>query len=192
MKKNPMLTLAIFAGAAGLLYYWLRRKATAAQNIIIEPNNVFINLQKTKAALYTQIYYSVILNLINNEPADINVRQVNLNVMLNGRNFGRIIKNAPFKVPRRSRVQEKFETSFSSLGIWSLIPGIIADGLDFTFDVEGFINTDLGRVDIKFRKNYAYDFDFDKAGKFQDDRVNVNAPNLIDFSTDYNQKKNFI
>ena len=185
-----MITLAIFAGAAGLLYYWLRRKASAAQNLIIEPNAVFINMKKTKAALYTQIYYSVILNLINNEPADINVRQVNLNVKLNGRNFGRIIKNTPFRVPRRSRIEEKFETSFSSLGLLSLIPSIISEGLDFTFDVEGYINTDLGRIDIAFTKNYAYDFDFNKAGKFQDDRVN--APYLIDYSNEYNQKKNFI
>jgi len=194
MKKNPMLTLAIFAGAAGLLYYWLRRKASAAQNLIIEPMDVLYNRAKTKRARYLTFYYSVVLNLINNEPADINVRQVNLNVKLNGRNWGRIIQNTPFRVPRRGNKIQKFDTSFNMVNVLFLIPSLISDGFKFEFDVSGYINTDLGRVDIAFQKNYDIDFDFDDLlnNKYQDSRIKtVNGPFLIDYSNEYNQKKNF-
>lgn len=195
MKKNPMFTLAIFAGAAGLLYYWLRRKASAAQNLIIEPMDVLFNRAKTKRAKWLVFYYSVVLNLINNEPADINVRQVNLNVKLNGRNWGRIIQNKPFRVPRRGNLIQKFDTSFNMLNVLFLIPQFVAEGLNFTFDVSGYINTDLGRIDIEYRKEYGMDFDFDELfnSKYQDSRVkSLNGPTYIDYSTDYNEKKNFI
>jgi len=191
MKKNTLTTLAVIAGAAGLLIYWLRRKATAAENVIIELQDIAIDMPRTKQARYLTIYYNVKLKLINNEPADINVRQVNFNVKLNDKNFGRAVRNVPFRVPRRGETIQSFQVAFTSFGIFGILIDIITKGLNFDFDINGYINTDLGKVDMQFNKSYSVDTDFlNSNGKFQDARIN--GIDILDLSTDYNTKKKFI
>jgi hypothetical protein len=68
---------------------------------------------------------------------------------------------------------------------------IITKGLNFDFDINGYINTDLGKVDMQFNKSYSVDTDFlNSNGKFQDARIN--GIDILDLSTDYNTKKKFI
>ena len=151
MKKYfPIITLA--AAAYGVIF-WLRRKAAAGQNLRYEPVDVAIDLQKIKASLFTRIYYKVKLNLINDESVSVNVKSVNLNVSIGGRPFGAIVNNQSFSIPARSSNVVSFDTSFSSLSAITLIKDIILQGLQDPIIVNGFIQTDLGRINVNFTKN---------------------------------------
>lgn len=170
MKKYfPIITLA--AAAYGVIF-WLRRKAAAGQNLRYEPVDVAIDLQRIKASLFTRIYYKVKLNLINDESVSVNVKSVNLNVAVGGRPFGSIVKNELFSVPARSSQVITLDASFSSLSAIALIKDIILQGFQDPIIVNGFIQTDLGRVNVNFTKNPSggitgvkrYDLGFAKKG----------------------------
>lgn len=151
MKKYfPIITLA--AAAYGVIF-WLRRKAAAGQNLRYEPVDVAIDLQKIQQSLFTRIYYKVKLNLINNETASVNIKSINLNVSIGDRPFGTIVKNEPFTVPAQSSEIVTLETSFSSLSAIAVVKDIILVGLQDPIIVKGYIQTDLGRVNVEFSKS---------------------------------------
>jgi len=142
-----------FAAAAYGIIYWLRKKASAGSNLRYEPVDVAIDLQKIKASLFTRIYYKVKLNLINDESVSVNIKSVNLNVAIGDRPFGTIVKNESFSIPGRSSQTITLETSFSSFSAIALIKDIILEGFQDPIIVTGYISTDLGRVNVDFRKN---------------------------------------
>jgi len=151
MKKYfPIITLA--AAAYGVIF-WLRRKAAAGSNLKYEPVDVAIDIEKIKASLFTRIYYKVKLNLINDESVSVNIKSVNLNVSIGNRPFGTITKNEMFSVPGQSSQIITLETSFSSFSAIALIKDIILEGFQDPIIVNGFIQTDLGRVNVNFTKN---------------------------------------
>jgi hypothetical protein len=151
MKKY--LPVIGFAAAAYGIIYWLRRKAAAGINLRYEPVDVAIDLPKIKQSLFTRIYYKVKLNLINDESVSVNIKSINLNVFIGDRPFGSIVKNDSFSVPARSSQIIDLNTSFSSLSAIALIKDIILNGFQDPIIVRGFIETDLGRVNIEFTKN---------------------------------------
>lgn len=151
MKKYfPIITLA--AAAYGVIF-WLRKKAAAGQNLRYEPVDVAIDLQKIQQSLFTRIYYKVKLNLINNEAASVNIKSINLKVSIGDRPFGTIVKNEPFTVPAQSNEIVTLETSFSSLSAIAVVKDIILVGLQDPISVTGYIETDLGRVNVQFSKS---------------------------------------
>jgi translation elongation factor EF-1beta len=151
MKKY--LPVIGFAAVAYGLIYWLRKKAAAGSNLRYEPVDVAIDIQKIKQSLFTRIYYKVKLNLINDESVSVNIKSINLNVFVGDRPFGSIVKNDSFSVPAKSNQIISLDTSFSSLSAIALIKDIILEGLQDPIIVNGYIQTDLGRVNIEFRKN---------------------------------------
>jgi hypothetical protein len=170
MKKY--FSIIGFAAAAYGIIYWLRKKASAGSNLRYEPVDVAIDLQKIKASLFTRIYYKVKLNLINDESVSVNIKSVNLNVAIGDRPFGTIVKNQSFSIPGRSSQTITLETSFSSFSAIALIKDIILEGFQDPIIVTGYISTDLGRVNVDFRKNPSggitgvkkYDLGFAKMG----------------------------
>jgi LEA14-like dessication related protein len=151
MKKYlPIITLS--AAALGIIFY-LKRKAAAGSNLRYEPVDVAIDLQKIKDSLFTRIYYKVKLNLINDESVSVNIRSINLNVFIGNRPFGSIVQTQPFSVPARSNQVITLNTSFRSLSAIALIIDIIQNGFTDPIIVNGYIQTDLGRVNIDFKKN---------------------------------------
>ena len=150
MKKYLPIYLV---AAAGYLIYFLRNKATAGANLKYEPLDIAIDIEKTKQSFFTKIFYNVKLKLINSENASINVNNVNLDVSVEGTNFGNINKTEDFIVPAQSYKIVVFQASFFSLSAIMLIKKIIKEGLNINVSVTGFINTDLGRVNVEFNKN---------------------------------------
>ena len=50
--------------------------------------------------------------------------------------------------------QITLKASFFTLGAIGLVKDIVRDGLQASVNVAGFINTDLGKVDINFNKQF--------------------------------------
>lgn len=139
-------------GAGAYLLYFLKNKAKAGANLKYEPVDVAIDLEKTKQSLFTKIYYNVKIKLINSENASINVKNVDLDVSVEGTNFGNLSKTEDFIVPAQSNKIIVFQASFSSLGALSLVKKIIQQGLTLNVSVTGYIDTDLGRIEVDYKK----------------------------------------
>jgi LEA14-like dessication related protein/DNA-directed RNA polymerase subunit H (RpoH/RPB5) len=150
--KKYFPVIALGAAAVGIVY-WLKRKALAGANLRYEPVDVAIDLQKTKQSLFTRIYYKVKLNLINNESVSVNVKSLSLNVFVGSIPFGSIVKNESFSIPAQSNEIIELNTSFSSFSALALIKDIILQGFQDPIVVKGFIQTDLGRINVDFTKN---------------------------------------
>jgi hypothetical protein len=150
MKKY--LPVYLVAAAAYLIYF-LKNKATAGANLKYEPLDIAIDLERTKQSFFTKIFYNVKLKLINSENASINVKNVNLDVTVEGTNFGNINRIEDFIVPAQSNKVIVFQASFSSISAVMLVKKIIQEGLNINVSVSGFIDTDLGRVNVEFNQN---------------------------------------
>jgi LEA14-like dessication related protein len=150
MKKYfPIITLA--AAAYGVIY-WLRKKAAAGKNLRYEIADIAIDIPKILESNFARIYFNTKLRLINDESVSVNIKSINLNVFVGDRPFGPIVKNDSFSVPAKSNQIISLDTSFSSLSAIALIKDIIFEGLQDPIIVNGYIQTDLGRVNIEFMR----------------------------------------
>ena len=146
--KNKIPLLLTLLGGAGLIF-WLRRKAQAGANLQFIPLDIAIDSQRS--GLF-RIYYSVKLRLINNETANVNIRGINLKAFIDDKFVGDIVNNASFNVPAKGTTDIKLDTSISTGSIARLIFDAITDGINFSMNINGFVDTDLGRVNVNFTK----------------------------------------
>lgn len=148
-----MRNLILLGGAGAALLYFLRQKRAAGENLRVEPVDIAIDSQRSASSFWTRIYYKVKLKLINTENASVNVSGINLNVLVNNQNFGSIVTTTPFIVTANSEKIINLDASFSSLGVINTIRDLITEGLKFTVTVTGYVDTDLGRINVQFSKN---------------------------------------
>lgn len=148
MAKNTLKYIGLIA-AASYAFYWLKKKADAGKNLSYVPVSIQINKAKTKLSGYQQVFYTLALKLVNNEPAGINVKGVNLAISVDGKSLGTIINNTGFIVPANSEKLVKFENSINTLEAINVAKDIILDGMK-SATVSGVINTDLGLIKTQF------------------------------------------
>jgi hypothetical protein len=157
MKKQLPLILTLATGAG--LFFWLKRKKSAGMNLRYEPIDIAIDSQRSAASLFSRIYYNLKLRLINNESANVNIRAINLQAFLKvadrqPRKIGDIVNNTGFQVPAKGQKEIKLDTSISTGGVIQIIRDLLIEGINFEINVNGFINTDLGRLNINFTKDF--------------------------------------
>jgi hypothetical protein len=150
--KN-LLPIAAIIGAGALLINYLKGKKAAGENLKFELFKISIDSQKTKRALFLTVYYDIVLNVINDELNNVNVKNVLLNIRVNEKDLGQVKSNLDLVIPRESEKQITIKASFSSLGALSLVKDLVQSGLNAVVNVKGYIDTDLGRVNINFDKN---------------------------------------
>jgi hypothetical protein len=151
--KNILPIAAILAAGAYLVNY-LKGKKQAGENLKFELFKISIDSQKTKRALFLTVFYDVVLNVINQETESVNIKNVLLNIKINDKDLGRIESNLNLVIPRQTEKQITIKASFYSLGAIGLVKDIVTNGLNATVNIQGFIDTDLGRVDVNFTKNF--------------------------------------
>ena len=151
-KQNNMIYIIGAAAVAGLGYFWLRNKKEAAANLQILPKNVKVDWQKSKESAYTRLFYSLKLDLINNETASVNVKTINLNVVGNNKLLGNILNTSGFRVPPNSTKEIIISGTINSGSIINLIIDLIKDGFNIAVNVKGYVQTDLGRVQVDSSK----------------------------------------
>lgn len=150
MKTTNLLLL----GAGGvLLYMYFKRKAAAAQNLRFEPVDIIIDLPRTRQSLFTRLYYTVKLNIINPERANVNVRNVVLKVNSDGRILGDLVSNKTFTVPSQGSQVIALDAAVSIFGALSTIINFIKNRQPIPVNVTGQITSDLGTLDINYNTN---------------------------------------
>ena len=151
--KN-ILPIAAIIGAGVFLVNYLKGKKTAMENLQFEIFKISIDKQKTQRALYFKIYYDIILTVINEEASPVKIKDTLINIKVNGRDLGKIESTLNLLIPRESEKQITLKASFFTLGAIGLVKDIVQNGLQAQVDLNGFINTDLGKVDINFTKQF--------------------------------------
>lgn len=147
MKTTNLLLL----GAGGvLLYMFLRRKAAAAQNLRFEPVDIIIDLPRTRQSLFTRLYYTLKINVINPEAANVNVRNVILRVTSDGRTLGDLVSNKTFLIPARSNQVIGLEAAISIFGALGTIINFIKKRQPIPVNVTGQITSDLGILNVDY------------------------------------------
>jgi hypothetical protein len=145
-----MKNILIAGGAIAALLYFLRRKKTAAENIIVEPIDIAIDSERSN---FSRIYYRIKLRLVNNEAASVNVSSINFAISVNGNAIGSINNTTGFKVDGGSSKEITLDASISSIGAIGLIYDLITQGFKLDILVVGTVNTDLGAVNVRFSKS---------------------------------------
>jgi LEA14-like dessication related protein len=151
--KN-ILPIAAVIGAGALLYKYLTGKKKAMENLQFEIFKITIDKQKTQRALYFRVYYDIIITVINQESSPVKIKDTLLNIRVNNKNLGKIESTLNLLIPRETEKQITLKASFSTLGALGLVRDIVQDGLKATVNASGYINTDLGKVDINFDKQF--------------------------------------
>ena len=147
MKTSNLLLL----GAGGvLLYMFLRRKAAAAQNLRFEPVDIIIDLPRTRQSLFTRLYYTLKINVINPEAANVNVRNVVLRVTSDGRTLGDLVSSKTFTIPARSNQVIGLEAAISIFGALGTIINFIKKRQPIPVNVTGQITSDLGILNVDY------------------------------------------
>jgi LEA14-like dessication related protein len=148
MKKIlPYLSVAAIGYG---IYFWLMNKKKAGTNLKFVPVDIGIDTNKIKRAFFTKIFFNIKLMLTNDEAASVNVNSIELVISVNGKVLGYINNQDGFVVDARNSKTINLETSISSLGLIGFIKDLIKDGFKFPVNVKGFINTDLGKIDINY------------------------------------------
>jgi LPXTG-motif cell wall-anchored protein len=150
-KNNTFLVLGITAAAAAAFIFFRNKKA-AGENLRFEPVDIAIDSARSRSSLWTRLYYKVKINLINAEPAAVNVRGVVLNATTAGRPLGTLTSTQAFSVPANGAQVVQLETSISTLGAASTIINVLRNREPLTVNINGYVDTDLGRVLINFNK----------------------------------------
>jgi len=152
--KNYILPIVALAGGGYFLVNYLKRKAAAGENLKFELREIKIDTQKTILALFQKIYYDIKLNVSNNGDAAVNIKSIYFDVKINNISTGEIKSPLKITIPRLSDQVITVKASLNLVGVALNIKKIIMEELQLKINIDGYVVTDLGTVNVNFEKNF--------------------------------------
>lgn len=153
MKK--FLPLGAIAAGIFILTRYLTGRKTAMENLRVVPVSIAIDSARSRDTFFSQLYYRVKLNLINQEQQPVIVRMIDLNVGYKGRQIGKIVRDADFIIPGRGQQVIEMDASISASDIITSVVDLarnIRNLSNIEFTINGFVDTDLGRIPVNFKR----------------------------------------
>jgi len=153
MKK--LLPLGAIAAGIFILTRYLTGRKTAMENLRVVPQSIAIDSAKSRNTAFSQLFYRVKLNLINNEQQPVIVRRIDLNVFYKNGQIGKITRDADFIVPGRGQQLIEMDATISASDIILSIVDLaqnIRNLSNIEFTINGFVDTDLGRIPVNFKR----------------------------------------
>lgn len=148
-------TILLLAGAGAVAAYLLKGKKEALENLKISPLDIAIDTQKSKATLWTKLYYNIKLKLINSSSFSINVKSIDLDFSVNGKILANIQRDQNITVPGKDDKVITLSSYIASATAIETILDILADSSKIKLAVTGEVVTDLGAIIINYSKNAA-------------------------------------
>lgn len=134
------------------------QKKTALENLKLVPISIAIDSAKSSATLFSQLFYTVKVQLNNNEAQPVYVRGIDLAVFFRGQQIGKIYRDQDFIVPSRSSQQVNLNTSINTYEVVDNIIDLVKKGFkNIEFTVSGTVSTDLGEIPVRFTKRLTND-----------------------------------
>jgi len=155
MKK--LIPIGAVVAAVYIISRYLTGRSKAMKNLTIAPVSISIDSEKSRNAFFTQLFYKVKINLINNENQPVIVRGLDLDVIYKNKIIGKITRDSDFTDNARAQKIVELNAAISSSNIITSIVEIFSqfrDGSDksLTFNIVGFIDIDLGAIPVNFTK----------------------------------------
>jgi hypothetical protein len=154
MKK--LLPFGAIAAGIFILTRYLKGRKTAMENLRVVPVSISIDSARSRNTFFTQLFYRVKLNMINNEAQPVIVRGIDLNVFYKNKQIGKIIREPDFIVPGRGQQLVEMEATISASDIITSIVDLaknIRSLGNIEFTIQGFVDTDLGRINVNFKRS---------------------------------------
>lgn len=149
--KNGGVFILLALGA--IAFVATRNLKSFGQNLRVSFNRVAINLPKTQAAKYTNLWYDLRLVFINPENVKADIQSLNLDVILGNKRIATINRKSVFTIPAREEVAVDFELSVPSLSLgfqaFDMIK-LIREGQSLPpVTIRGFLQTTFGRIPVE-------------------------------------------
>lgn len=151
--KNIIKLGAIAAGAF-VVFNYLKGRKKAMENLQFVPLSIAIDSNKSRSTGFASLFYRVKIRLVNQEQQPVIVRSVDLKAYYKGKQVSRIVRDADFIVPSRSRQDIEIEAEIRTSNIVTSIIDILQNfkNPDITLKIVGTIETDLGSIPVNYSK----------------------------------------
>jgi len=151
---NQLVKFGAIGAGLFLAFRYLAARKKSAKNLRIVPVDIAIDKARSAAEGYSTLYYKVKVNMTNPEQAPVIVRGIDLDVIVKGKQVAKLIKDDPFTVPGRKTLRATLNGSIQIGGVVTTILDLIQNtNKPLAFTLDGFVDTDLGRIPVQFTKN---------------------------------------
>jgi LEA14-like dessication related protein len=146
---NNKLILGIIA-AAGAAYYFLTGKKGALENLKIKPLMIAIDSKKSN---FNNLVFNFKLQLINPSAYSVNINKIDLKLFVNNTNIADFEQATNINIPANTDTTSTLQIKTNNLQIITALLNALANGQNLQFSVVGFVQTDLGTININFKQN---------------------------------------
>jgi|688.fasta_scaffold242401_2 LEA14-like dessication related protein len=143
---NNKLILGLLAGA-GAFYYFLQGKKGAIEDLQIEPVDIAID----KESNFRKLVFNLKLQIKNPSKFIVKVKNIDLDLKVNNKTISNFNSNTVLSLPANSNKIYNIKISVNNLTVVLTILDLL-DKKNIVAAIEGDITTDLGVVDINFKK----------------------------------------
>jgi LEA14-like dessication related protein len=143
MKKGAIFGLLAAAGAA---FYFLRGKQELVNQLEVNLLSLSIDREKTRAALFLNIFLNVRLRLFNPTINTLSIKQIFVEFYIDGKLAGSINKTDEFTIKSNTESIINFTAKINTLNVGSQILNIVQSGEEISLFASGYIETSFGRV----------------------------------------------
>jgi LEA14-like dessication related protein len=143
---NNKLILGLLAGA-GAFYYFLQGKKGAIENLEIEPVDIAID----KASNFRKLVFNLKLQIKNPSKFVVKIKNIDLALKVNNKTISNFNSSSVLSLAANSNKIYTIKISVQNLTVVLTILDLL-DKKNIVAAIEGDITTDLGVVDINFKK----------------------------------------
>ena len=147
MNKNFLIGLAAVAAAG---YYLLIGKKEAIEKLLIKPIDIGINSSKKNLFVLT---FNLKLKITNPSNFTVKVNKIDVDIIVNDTIISEFQKNLPIIIGPNKTEIVTIEITAQNAAIITTIIDIITSGENITAGIKGIISTDLGNVNIDYKKS---------------------------------------
>jgi len=144
---NNTIKLLLGAGTAAYLFFFLKKKKAALENITLKNVNVYIDIDKTRKIGFLKLFYNLKILLYNEANVSVNIKSLEAKFYLNGIQFADINSNLSTIIEAKKDKTINIAASVNSGNIIASIFDIISEG-KAKISVEGSLLTDLGLIEF--------------------------------------------
>jgi LEA14-like dessication related protein len=146
---NNKLILGIIA-AAGAAYYFLTGKKGALENLKIKPLIIAIDSKKSN---FNNLVFNFKLQLINPSAYSVNINKIDLKLFVNNTNIADFEQATNINIPANTDTTSTLQIKTNNLQIITALLNALADGAYLQLNVIGFVQTDLGTININYKQS---------------------------------------